>query len=110
MKHLQKYQAFAGDKHERVYKEQIVVGDQLSVERGTNAQFQLSNGFTPEQRFENLHFETADFHAEMKFMQVKNIDIDWSLKFVLAIHFFNFFQGLSCCNSVVVLISIEIES
>ena len=71
MKHLQKYQAFAGDKHERVYKEQIVVGDQLSVERGTNAQFQLSNGFTPEQRFENLHFETADFHAEMKFMQVK---------------------------------------
>ena len=71
MKHLQKYQAFAGDKHERVYKEQIVVGDQLSVERGTNAQFQLSNGFTPEQRFENLHFETADFHAGMKFMQVK---------------------------------------
>jgi hypothetical protein len=65
MKHLQKYQAFAGDEHERVYKEQIVVGDQLSVERGTNAQFQLSNGFTPEQRFENLHFETADFHALM---------------------------------------------
>lgn len=70
MKHLQKYQAFVGDDDKRVYKEQIVVGDQLSVERGTNAQFQLTNGFTPEQRFENMHFETADFHAEMKFMQV----------------------------------------
>ena len=70
MKNLQKYQAFAGDGEQRLYKEQIVVGDQLSVERGTNAQFQLANGFTPEQRFENMHFEAADFHAEMKFMQV----------------------------------------
>ena len=70
MKSLQKYQAFAGDDEQREYKEQIVVGDQLSVERGTNAKFQLANGFTPEQRFENMHLEAADFHSEMKFMQV----------------------------------------
>lgn len=67
---LQKYQSFVGDDKQRTYKEQGVVGDQLSVERGTKAQFHMANGFTPQERFENLHFEIADFHSEMKFMQV----------------------------------------
>ncbi len=67
---LQSYQVFVGDGEERVYNEQGAVGDQLSVERGANAQFNLANGFTPQERFDKLHFETADFHAEMKFMQV----------------------------------------
>jgi predicted XRE-type DNA-binding protein len=31
----------------------------------------LANGFTPQERFENMHFEIADFHSEMKFMQVR---------------------------------------
>jgi hypothetical protein len=68
---LQNYQAFVGDDELRVYNEQGVVGDQHSVERGTNAQFHLANGFTPQERFENMHFEIADFHSEMKFMQVR---------------------------------------
>ena len=68
---LQNYQTFVGDDELRVYNEQGVVGDQLSVERGTNAQFHLANGFTPQERLENMHFEIADFHSEMKFMQVR---------------------------------------
>lgn len=67
---LQKYQVFIGDAEERVYNELGVVGDQLSVERGANAQFHMANGFAPQERFDNMHFETADFHSEMKFMQV----------------------------------------
>ena len=66
---LQNYQAFVGDDELRVYNEQGVVGDQLSVERGTNAQFHLANGFTTQERFEKMHFEIANFHSEMKFMQ-----------------------------------------
>ena len=46
------------------------MADQLSVERGVNCKFQSANGFTPEERFEGMHFEIADFHTEMKFMQV----------------------------------------
>lgn len=67
---LQTYQVFVGDDEERIYNEQGVVGDQLSVERGANAQFHLANGFKPQERFANMHFEIADFHSEMKFMQV----------------------------------------
>ena len=67
---LQNYQSFVGDDEQRKYKEQGVVGDQLSVERGTNALFQMANGFTPQERFDKMHFEIADFHSEMKFMQV----------------------------------------
>lgn len=47
-----------------------VVGDQLSVEHAINSQFQSANGFTPEERLDGMHFEIADFHTEMKFMQV----------------------------------------
>ncbi|XP_066924617.1 uncharacterized protein [Clytia hemisphaerica] len=47
-----------------------VVGDQLSVERAINSQFQSANGFTPEERLDGMHFEIADFHTEMKFMQL----------------------------------------
>ena len=70
MTSLQKYQSFIGDDRQRIYKDQGVVSDQLSVERGPNAQFDMANGLTPQERFENLHFEIADFHSEMKFMQV----------------------------------------
>lgn len=61
---------FVGDAEKRVYSGQAVVGDQVSIERGANAQYNLANGFTPLERFENIHFEIADFHSEMKFMQV----------------------------------------
>ncbi|XP_028390741.1 uncharacterized protein LOC114515642 [Dendronephthya gigantea] len=67
---FQKYQVFVGDDEKRIYNKQGVIGDQLSVERGANAQFNLVNGFTPQERFDDIHFEIADFHSEMKFMQL----------------------------------------
>eukprot|EP00794_Sanderia_malayensis_P014507 gene14507-16016_t len=69
LENLQKYQVFVGEEEDRIYNEQGVVGDQLSVERGGNAKFNFANGFTPQERFDNMHFEIADFHAEMKFLQ-----------------------------------------
>ncbi|XP_028413964.1 uncharacterized protein LOC114536823 [Dendronephthya gigantea] len=51
------------------YAEQAVVGDQLTVERGVNGLFEVSNGFTAEERHEGLHFEVADFHGGMKFLE-----------------------------------------
>ena len=61
--------------NEKIFGEQGVVGDQLSVERGVNCLLELSNGFTKEERLEGLHFEIGDFHAAMKFLQVKTIHI-----------------------------------
>ncbi|XP_065054579.1 uncharacterized protein LOC135683293 isoform X2 [Rhopilema esculentum] len=56
--------------NEKLFAEQGVVGDQLSVERGVNCLLELSNGFTKEERLEGLHFEIADFQAAMKFLQL----------------------------------------
>eukprot|EP00794_Sanderia_malayensis_P008410 gene8410-9308_t len=70
LKVLQKYVPFAGDGNERLYSEQGIVGDQLSVERAVNCVLQLSNGFTPEERLTGMHFEAGDFHAGIKFMQI----------------------------------------
>ena len=66
---LQQYQAFSKDN--TVHSSLSVAADQLSVERSVNCQFQLVNGFTPKDRLDGMHFEIADFHAEMKFMQVQ---------------------------------------
>jgi hypothetical protein len=49
---------------------QVLAGDQLSVERGANQLIQVANGLTPQERKEGLHLEIADFHAQMKFLQV----------------------------------------
>lgn len=47
-----------------------MVGDQLSVERAVDGKVSLSNGFTPEERLDGLHFEVADWHAGNKFLEV----------------------------------------
>ena len=52
---------------------QGVVGDQLSVERGINSLMQIANGLTEADRKEGLHFEIADFHSQMKFLQVLSL-------------------------------------
>lgn len=49
---------------------QGIVGDQLSVERGINHLLQVANGLTSEERKEGMHMEIADFHSQMKFLQV----------------------------------------
>ena len=71
LKDLQQYQAVVGDTPETsYYGRQGITGDQLSVERAINCQFQSSNGFTPAERFDGMHFEISEFHTEMKFLQV----------------------------------------
>ena len=52
---------------------QGVVGDQLSVERGVNSLMQIANGLTPEDRKDGIHFKIADFHSQMKFLQVRTV-------------------------------------
>ena len=71
LQEVQQHQGSIGDDAARVYADLSIVGDQLTVERGVNAKFNVANGFTPEERFENMHFEVADFHSEMKFLQVR---------------------------------------
>ena len=67
---LHQYVSYYGDGDDRVYSSQGLVADQLSVERGVNALFELANGFTPEERLEGLHLEIADWHAGNKFLKV----------------------------------------
>ena len=77
---LHQYVPYYGDDADRVYSFQGVVADQLSVERGVNALFELSNGFTPEEQLEGLHLEIADWHAGNKFLKVWNIFMTAQLK------------------------------
>ena len=62
---LHQYVLYHGEDADRVYSTQGLVADQLSVERGTNALFELANGFTPEERLEGLQLEIEDWHAGM---------------------------------------------
>lgn len=59
-----------GEEEEIEYGDQAVVGDQLSVERAVNGHMQTSNGFTPKEKAEGLHFEIADWHSGNKFLEV----------------------------------------
>lgn len=70
MKELHKYVAFTGDDEHRLYDDQGLVGDQLTVERSVNGHASLSIGFTPEERLDGLHFQIADWHSSNKFLQV----------------------------------------
>ncbi len=56
--------------NEKVYSSQGFVADQLSVERGVNALFEVSNGFTVEERLDGMNMEIADWHAGNKFLKV----------------------------------------
>ena len=67
---LYKYVSYYGDGDDRVYSSQGLVADQLLVKRGVNALFELTKGFTPEERLEGLHLEIADWHAGNKFLKV----------------------------------------
>lgn len=71
MEKLHEYVPFVGDKEEREYLSQPIVGDQLTVERAVNAHMTLCNGFTAEERLEGLHFEIADWHAGNKALEVR---------------------------------------
>ncbi|KAJ7386123.1 Translation initiation factor [Desmophyllum pertusum] len=67
LRSLHKYVPYNGDKDERQYGDQGVVGDLLIVEQAANGHMSLVNGFTQEDRVEGLHFEVADWHAGNNF-------------------------------------------
>ncbi|CAB4039431.1 Hypothetical predicted protein [Paramuricea clavata] len=46
------------------------VGDQVTVERSVNCLMAVSNGFTATERLEGIYFEIADWHADLKFLDV----------------------------------------
>ncbi|EDO40598.1 predicted protein [Nematostella vectensis] len=60
IKELHQYVPFIGAGDARIYADLGVIGDQLSVERAVNIHASLSNGFTPDERLDGLHFEIAD--------------------------------------------------
>jgi hypothetical protein len=70
LNHIQQYVPSYFDGNEDTCGEQAIVGDQLTVERGVSSLMEVSNGFTPEERNEGIHFEVADFHGGMKFLDV----------------------------------------
>ncbi|KAL9955364.1 hypothetical protein ACROYT_G036674 [Oculina patagonica] len=45
-----------------------VVGDQLTLERGLEGQFSVSNAYSKRGRLEGLFFQLADWHLENKFL------------------------------------------
>ncbi len=66
------------------FNEAGIVGDQLTVERAVNALLSVDNGFTPQERLEGLHIEVADWHSEMKMLDVSCIiPCDESLFYML---------------------------
>ena len=67
---LQKYVPEYEENYQLKCVEQGIVGDQLTVERGVNAIFEVANGFTAKDRHDGIHFEMADFHGGMKFLEV----------------------------------------
>ena len=69
---LQQFVPQYNDGDQIMYAAQGIVGDQLTVERGVNGLLEVSNGFTAEERHEGLHFEIADFHGGLKFLEVCN--------------------------------------
>ena len=73
LEELHKYVPYIDHGEDKVFQEQGVVGDQLTVERGVNGLMEISNGFTAEERREGIHFEVADFHAHIKLLQVNHL-------------------------------------
>ena len=46
------------------------VGDQLTIERGANCLMSVSNGFTADERLAGMYLEVADWHTDLKFLDV----------------------------------------
>ena len=64
---LHQYVPYFGDGVNRVYSSQGLVADQLSVERGVSALFELANGFMPEERLQGLHWKLMTGTREINF-------------------------------------------
>ena len=76
---LQQFVPQYNDGDQIMYAAQGIVGDQLTVDRGVNGLFEVGNGITAEEQHEGLHFEIADFHGGMKFLEVCNEHVCYAL-------------------------------
>ena len=99
LQELHQFVPHHGDDENRMYGEQGVVGDQLSVEKAVNGHCSLANGFTPEERLEGLHFEIADWHGGNKFLEVSSPFFGTIYKITIGVFFiikFSAFQHINC--------------
>lgn len=70
LRYLQGLVPSHGEADEEQFERIPVVGDQLTVERGVEAQFSVSNAYTSGRRLEGIYFQLADWHHENKFLDV----------------------------------------
>ena len=54
---------------------QLFAGDQLTVERATNVIASVSNGYSSEDRLEDMTLQIGDWHAAVKILDVSLIII-----------------------------------
>ena len=67
----QSYITYTTDEQgEKKFDNQIIVGDQLSIDRACNAIQAVSNGYTEEDRIEGLIPGIADWHTGMKTLEI----------------------------------------
>ena len=59
-----------GEADEEQFERISIVVDQLTVERGVEAQIRVSNAYTPGRKLEGIYFQLADWHHEKKFLDV----------------------------------------
>ena len=67
---LKQIQSYLPNTPEGEFDNQIVAGDQLSLERAVNVISSVSNGYTPEDRLEGMNMQLGDWHAGMKLLSV----------------------------------------
>ena len=60
-----------GEEVNEKFRKMPVVGDQLTIERGVEAKFSVSNAYTQRRRLEGIYFQLADWHHENKFLDVR---------------------------------------
>lgn len=65
---LNQFQTYIPKASGEKFDDQIVTGDQLTVERAVNVVASVANGSTPEDRLEGMHFQVGDWHAGVKIL------------------------------------------
>ena len=70
LRHLQGLVPTYGEGDEEKFERISVVGDQITVERGVEGKFSVSNAYTPGRRLDGIYFQLADWHHENKFLDV----------------------------------------
>lgn len=72
-RYLQDLVPSVGEEMKEKFRRMPVVGDQLTIERGIEAKFSVSNAYTPRRRLEGIYYQVADWHHENKFLDVSRV-------------------------------------